>query len=91
MKLDDLIAELEKPKTECTALVRVSQGPIQLTSMNGRERRMNDLVVVNGEVEVIRREPQEMLPSSVVLVEQNGYVQYMRRDPDGRLGAIEEV
>lgn len=88
MKLDDLIAELEKTTTTCTALVRVS--PQTRVAQNGRQERSH-LVVVNGEIEVVQRE-QEMLPVDVILVEDEstGCMQYMRRDPDGRLGAIED-
>lgn len=40
---------------------------------------------------VIRREPQECLPVSVVLVEDEdtGTCQYMRRYPDNHLGALD--
>lgn len=40
---------------------------------------------------IIRREPQECLPVSVVIVEDEstGCMQYMRRDADGHLGALD--
>jgi hypothetical protein len=42
-------------------------------------------------LQIIRREPQEMLPVSVVIVEDEstGCMQYMRRSADGHLGALD--
>ncbi len=51
-----------------------------------------DIKLRNEVVELVRREPQEILPPHILLVEDEdtGTVSYMTLLPDGHLGGVED-
>ncbi len=101
MTLDELeqeIAERSKPYkyvADDTLPVVTTPGrtAIQIADdiLAGRGGSFSSIPEPQHGLMIVRREPQEMLPVSVVIVEDEvtGCMQYMRRNADGHLGALD--